>query len=217
MTVRLHLDDMSLLSTQVRIADIILGEKPVVRLEGTIFHVQGGGQKADRGILGPSRVLQVVANGPWIDHYVDNVAGLEIGALINAEVDAAHRYINSLFHSCTHHVVNVVEEMYPQLRVANGHSWPGEARAEFDGRLAIESIDVVAINARLMAEIAQGLAVKQLSRHSDARSFAIGHHTPIACGGTHIHSLSEVRSCHIAAVKRKGERVRVSFNCTSAQ
>ena len=36
------------------------GDKPVVRLAETIFHPQGGGQKADRGTIGDMIVTHVV-------------------------------------------------------------------------------------------------------------------------------------------------------------
>lgn len=214
MTERIYLKDMTLLSTAARIKELIPGEKPVVRLDRTIFHPQGGGQKADRGTLGSANVVQVFSSGEEIDHLVDSLEGLVVGGSILAQVDPDHRYVNSIFHSCTHLVVSVIEAMHPELRVTSGHSWPGEARVEFSAEQMTEEMNADAINARLRADIADNLPVTMVARGSEPRAFAMGNYAPIACGGTHIQSLAEVQTCRVVSIKRKNDRVRVSFDCT---
>ena len=121
------------------VTEVVGDERPIVRLDRTLFHPQGGGQLADRGELFPPdgppvKVLDVRhSEGGEVDHFVDRVDGLTQGLEVRAHVDQERRSRNARLHSAGHLVAEVAEAIEPTIRAKAGHHWPGEARVEFDG------------------------------------------------------------------------------------
>src|ERR1041384_2193084 len=101
MTKKLYLYDGALLSGEARIKRIdTSGGQPTIRMEHTLFHVKGGGQLADRGLIGTARVVDVRhAEEGEVDHYVESVEGLQVGDLVTISVDAEHRAANTKLHT----------------------------------------------------------------------------------------------------------------------
>ena len=116
MTVKEYLKRPQATSRVSKIVEIIPGVRPIVRLDATLFHAQGGGQKADRGSIGLADVLHVAHNKSHVDHYVDAVEALHVGQDVVAEIDIEWRRLNAAFHSGGHHLASVVESLYPALK-----------------------------------------------------------------------------------------------------
>lgn len=211
MTVKEYLEHPTTLTRMSRIVGILEGDKPVVRLDRTLFHAQGGGQKADRGRIGPAHVVHVAHSTEDVDHFVDNVGQFEVGMDVPIEVDAEWRRLNAAFHTAGHHLASAVETMYPGLKALSGHQWPGEARVEFEGNVSIDAMSIESINARMEADLAAALVVTIEGDPYSSRSIRIGSYSSIPCGGTHVCSLSEIKSVGIQTIKQKKGRVRVSY------
>ena len=215
MTFKHYLDDPALSGT-ARVTALIDGDKKAVRLAETWFHPQGGGQKADRGIIGDARVLHVVhAPEGEVDHIVEDFSGLEVGAEYPFAIDGEWRRLNAAYHTAGHLIGALVEEQGGFTALA-GHQWPGEARVEFDGDGAgAEPADVQAkLTADLAAAFVADEAVVIEGDPRVSRAIRIGAHTPIPCGGTHVTRLSDIGEIRIDAVKRKSGRLRVSYTVT---
>ena len=74
---------------------IVPGERPVVRLSRTIFLPEEEGQTADRGWIGPARVLHVVRHEGEINHHVEMAESLVVGERYPIAVDAEFRYVEA--------------------------------------------------------------------------------------------------------------------------
>jgi alanyl-tRNA synthetase len=208
-----YLDDDAL-SGVAEVVEVSDGERKVIRLRETWFHPQGGGQKADRGTIGPAQVLHVARNDDYVDHQVDDLAGIAVGAELPFAVDADWRRLNAAYHTAGHLIGSLVETQGELIAVA-GHQWPGEARVEFEG----EAADLEALKRRLEEDLEQAIAraVPVRTVHAEGgRAIQIGDWPAIPCGGTHLVSLAGLGPVRIDAVRRKGPRTRVSYSLDAA-
>lgn len=81
-----------------------------VVLDRTAFYPEGGGQPADRGVLGGVRVLDVHERGGLIRHLTD--APLPVGAAVEGAVDAARRLDLTQQHSGEHILSGFLHSMF---------------------------------------------------------------------------------------------------------
>lgn len=188
--------------------------RPVVRLDRTILHPQGGGQKADRGRIGMSHVIHVGHNDSAVDHVVDNIGSLSVGDSVEVELDRPWRQVNAVMHSAGHLLAGIVERLYPMLRAASGHQWPGEGRVEFEGARSVEDVDVNVINMQLQQALAEGWKVS-VDEPFGERKIRIGDLTAIPCGGTHVVSLNDIANTVVRSAKYKG-RLRLGYEAQPA-
>lgn len=218
MTEKIYLSDALALSCSTVVVSVCLVHEGrwVVRTDRTIFHPQGGGQKADRGRIGRAHVLHVAHDGPAVNHFVDCADGIETGATLSMEVEAEWRAFNSAFHTAGHLLAGLIEQHYPGSRAASGHQWPGEARVEFESRMPREAFDLQTINLLLEQALAQAWPVRVLSVPGGERSVQIGELASIPCGGTHLQGLNELEHVRVEAIKLKGGRVRMSYTAAPA-
>jgi alanyl-tRNA synthetase len=214
MTQKQYLAEPTKTTWTARVLNITHGETTIVRLDRTIFHAQGGGQKADRGRIGPAVVIHVAHNADNVDHHVENAAGLEVGAEVVLEVDQAWRRLNAAYHTAGHLLASVVEAMYPGMRAVSGHQWPGEGRVEFTGDFPIEKMSVDDINTHLSTDLAADLAVSIVGDPFKERAMQIGSYEAIPCGGTHVSRLGEIATIIAKAIKAKSGRTRISFDAS---
>lgn len=199
---------------EVVVTELISGEKPIVRLAETWFHPQGGGQKPDRGLIGPAHVLHVAHNGGTVDHVVDSLDGLRVGNTYPFSIDADWRRLNAVYHTTGHLIASVVESLRPEWIAISGHQWPGEARVEFVVRENAAPKDFPTndeILAALAASISGGLDVQIVGDPYHDRKIAIGGFQAIPCGGTHVANLTEIADVRLTGMKKKGDRFRVSY------
>ena len=198
-----------------KVVECIDGERPIIRIEETDFHPQGGGQKSDRGNIGPAKVLHVAHNGSTVDHYVDSIEGIELGKNYSFSIDSAWRHLNSVYHSAGHLIASTVETLYPSLTAIAGHQWPGEARVDFISNETSEMpslISVELIQKEIDSALAQKLLVQISGDPFKTREIIIGTFQGIPCGGTHIQSLSEISKIKITQIKSKSGKIRVSYD-----
>jgi alanyl-tRNA synthetase len=184
MTIKRYLAEPATLSGTATVTQIIAAEKPIVRLAETWFHPQGGGQKADRGTIGPARVIHAAHNVSEVDHFVDDAGLLKIGESYPFEIDLNWRRLNAAYHTAGHLVASIVESKFP-LRALAGHQWPDEARVEFDG--AFEDFDRIKaiLHEEIHKNLNENLDVQIVGDPYTDRAIKIGTYGAIPCGGTH--------------------------------
>lgn len=217
MTIKRYLTDPTLAGC-MEVVELLPGERQVVRFGETWFHPQGGGQKADRGTIGPTSVIDVRhgENGT-VDHYVGSLAGLQIGQAYPFTVDEEWRVLNSRFHTGAHLLVGVVGRMFPGLIVVGGHQWPGEARVDFSGTRLESVVDRRdELEAAVQAEIARDLRVILLGDQHTYRACQIGSYPPIPCSGTHAQSTVELGQFKLRSIKQKRDRLRMGYEVLAA-
>lgn len=215
-TSKLYLVDSTLLQTAAMVRDFGVTEdgRAWVRLDETIFHAQGGGQKADRGTIGDGRVLHVAhASDDEVDHFVDSVGWFKVGQRVELRVDADWRGINARHHTGGHLIAALVEARYPNLKAVAGHHWPDEARVEFEGD---PKPDVEQFESQLKQDIASvidaDLPIHVVGDPFTDRYTQIGEYSAVPCGGTHLQWLSELAEVRVTRVRIKSGKIRISYS-----
>jgi Ser-tRNA(Ala) deacylase AlaX len=216
MTEKLYLAHPAMRATDATIVAHVTAAdgRKAIRLDRTVFHAQGGGQKADRGRIGEARVIHVAHNGGEVDHIVDSPELLLVGSVVHMEVDDAWRRLNAAYHTSGHLIASVVERLFPGAKAVSGHQWPGEGRVEFEGVVPAER--KADIESALCQAIADGLPVSILGNPYRDRSIGIGDMDAIACGGTHVECLSAIASIQIRSINTKKGRVRINYDAFAA-
>jgi alanyl-tRNA synthetase len=217
MTTRLYYTESRLTGTSV-IRTLLNGDTNAVILAETLFHPQGGGQKADVGFIGKAHVLHVVnrEDGEVI-HYVDSLDSLSVGDGVPLQVDPAHRRLSSRLHTAGHLLAAASEALVPSLKGRAGHHWPGEARVDFEigGPEPDESFEAQ-LKGELSRLISLDLPVYATSPNSPPRLIQIGEYRPIPCGGTHVESLGAIESIEIRKVKKSKGLLRISYEVSTS-
>jgi alanyl-tRNA synthetase len=201
----------AVLEAEATVTALLDGERKIVRLSRTVFHPQGGGQRADGGAIGGQPVLDVRhAEGGEVDHVVSSFDGLAVGATVQLRVDAAKRKLHARLHSAGHLIADAGAMVAPQIVGKAGHHWPREARVEFDGAVDDIPAFTAALSAKLGELVAQNLPLAVLGDPSSVRRVKIcGDEVP--CGGTHVAALGEIGPIAIRRVQAKGGMLRVSY------
>jgi alanyl-tRNA synthetase len=213
MTKRLYYTENSL-TASAAVLSVSNGEMKSIVLSQTIFHPQGGGQKADIGSIGPVRVVHVSTREDGeVVHRVDSLDGLTPGMEVPLQVDAASRRLHARLHTAGHLLAAVGNCLLPSLRPKAGHHWPGEARVEFEitGQEPDESF-AARLQAETMRTIALGLPVKASSPETPPRTVRIGDYLPIPCGGTHVSDLRDLDGLTIRKIKCSKGVLRISYD-----
>ncbi|MGE3853469.1 MAG: alanyl-tRNA editing protein [Planctomycetota bacterium] len=219
-THRVYLVDASQLELTATVREVAPTDDPArwrVRLDRTIFHPQGGGQKADRGTIGSAEVVGV-SNAPDgdVDHIVaGDTAPLAVGDEVALRVDEPWRSTNARYHSAGHLIAALVEARFPSCHATSGHHWPGEARVEFDIAKDSPAPDATAIQAALepdlVTAINENLPVRVVGDPFTARAVQIAEHAPVPCGGTHVPAVGALGAVSISRVRIKSGKLRVSY------
>jgi alanyl-tRNA synthetase len=215
MTNKRYLAEQTRYSCEAVVTAIIPGDQPVVRLSETLFHPQGGGQKADRGTIGTAKVTHVAHNAGDVDHFVDSISSLKVGDTYPIQVDVSWRRLNATYHTAGHLIASVVEDKFPEFHALAGHQWPGEARVEFEGNVEDYSNVQNVLDDELRKKIADAVSVKIIGDPYTSRSIQIGDYSPIPCGGTHVANLSEIGMITIDGVRKKSGKLRISYGVTN--
>ncbi|HET6575079.1 MAG TPA: alanyl-tRNA editing protein [Fimbriiglobus sp.] len=211
MTVKRYLASADLAGTAT-ITHIGDDGRPLVQLSETLFHPQGGGQKADRGTVGGRAVTHVAhADGGEVNHYLDSTDGLSIGDAVELVVDAEWRQLNARWHTAGHLIAAVVEKLFPKLQGVAGHHWPDEGRVEFVPGDGTSTEEVAAKLLDALAEaVRAGLPVRVIGDPFSSREVVVGDSRPVGCGGTHLSSVGGL-VVSVTGVKSKGGKLRVSY------
>lgn len=187
------------------------GDRPLVQLDRTWFHPQGGGQKADRGTIDGIPVVGVAHNNGSVNHYLERSGTFTVGQEVEVAVDEEWRLLNGKYHLAGHLIAALVEKNFPELEAVSGHHWPEQARVEFTGNLPEPNRVKDALVPALAEAIEADLPVRIYGDPFTNRSIAIGDFAAVPCGGTHPERLGILGKVEIAKVKAKQGKLRVSY------
>lgn len=211
MTVKKYLNCSELSGTFI-LTEIGDDGEPFVRLNATIFHPQGGGQKADLGTIASRVVKHVAKNGDEVNHYLESTEGLAAGDTVVVVVDGGWRRANSSWHTAGHLIAAIIEQRWPELRAVGGHHWAGKARVEFAKADALPAEAIAEELPGLVDRaIEANLPVRVVGDPFTARAIAIGEFPPVPCGGTHVSCTAELPTVEITRVRTREGRLRISY------
>ncbi len=197
-------------------------------LDRTAFFPEGGGQKADTGMIGDSRVLDVHIRDGEIIHILSSMPSVPAGgnAVLPCAVDAEQRLRRMQNHSGEHIVSGLVHRLYGFENVGF-HMGTEAVTIDFSGPLTWEQLlDVErqaneAVRADLpvkawlpSAEELAGMEYRsklELTEH--VRIVEIEGIDRCACCAPHVKSTGEIGSIKLLSCERHRGGVRVSMVC----
>jgi alanyl-tRNA synthetase len=211
MTIKQYLASDALIGTAT-VTAVLTEPKPVIRLDRTLFHAQGGGQRGDKGRIGAAQVLDTRhAEEGEVDHVVDSVDGFAVGDTVEIAVDEAHRREGVRLHSAGHLLADAVQAIRPRIRAVSGHHWKGEARVEFEGDIEIDDTLEADLSAKIAELVAAEIPVRVVGDPFVSRALAIGDFASVGCGGVHVSNTVELAGLVVTGFRSKKGRLRVSY------
>ena len=124
-------------------------------LDATAFYPEGGGQACDLGILGGAAVLDVQERGEAVVHLCD--APLEVGAMVEGEIDFDRRFDLMQQHTGEHIVSGIIHRRYGYHNVGF-HMGSEMIEIDFDGVVPAE--DLAAIEQEANGALWRNIPVK---------------------------------------------------------
>ena len=195
-----------------------------VILDQTLFFPEEGGQTPDKGTLNGIEVLDVQIKDDAIIHMVGQF--LEVGAVVNGEIDWQHRFFNMQQHSGEHIFSGLAYKRFGYHNVGF-HLSNQIVTMDFDGVFTEDEIQEMewAVNEAIVAnvEVKTGYPTKeeltQLEYRSkkeidgDIRIVEIPGYDMCACCAPHVHRTGEIGMFKIQSVQNHRGGVRISFLC----
>ena len=221
MSERLYYRDASLLEFDAQVVEHA-GDAHHVVLDRTAFYPTSGGQPHDIGVLGASRVVDVIDEGARIVHVVEG--NLPLGAVRGA-VDGARRRDHMQQHTAQHLLSALAGDQY-KWETASVHFGAEHSTIEFatsttsDRQLADlqQWANAVVAQARTVSVTFEDAAAadvaglrKPSGRSGEIRVIAIDGVDRSACGGTHVARTSEIGPVLLRGVEKIRGHTRVGF------
>lgn len=214
-----------------------MDDSVAIYCDNTIFHPQGGGQACDLGeFIIDGCVYQVYhteITGEGISHVLKYHPLLLTctGKLCTQNIDINRRLLNAKLHTAGHLISHILEAWYNNLSPVKGHHYPGSAYIEmierertndtFSVGLINEKIDVLIDSfpkhiQSLELDLADVKCLRPLlnpitTKSTRVRMIEFDGFTPLPCGGTHVNSTSELKGLRVTRVKRKKDRIKISY------
>jgi Ser-tRNA(Ala) deacylase AlaX len=232
-----YLDDTYLFESEGTAISIGRDEKGAfVILDQSIFHPQGGGQPADRGVLkaGATEIpLTFIGfrDGDVLHYVPESYFGrISPGQCFALQVETGSRLQNARVHTAGHLVGHVLETIQPALIPIKGYHFRDGPYVEFINERSVDVTPLLdQVNEKMQDAISRGIRIEasysnfdeikkirpQLAlftpQNKPSRIVTIGNYVPFPCGGTHLAGLNQIGMVRITKTKRAKENVRVSY------
>ena len=189
------------------------------------FYPQGGGQPADRGVLGGVAVVDVQKGSPGTVVHT-TVAPVGLGP-VQAEIDVARRYDHMQQHTAQHLVTALGQDRFGRS-TTSFHLGQKTSSVDLDGPLTADQLrqleDAVNLEVRTDAPVRARVVDRATYATLEVRSRGLpaGHSGPVrlveiegldlnTCGGTHVARLGELQLVHLLGTEKVRGGVRLSF------
>ena len=195
-----------------------------VVLDRTAFFPEGGGQYADTGRLGGSRVKDVQESGGTIWHLTD--APLEVGSSVTGVIDWTERFMKMQQHTGEHIVSGLVHARFGYNNVGF-HLGSEDCTMDFDGEITKEELreieqkanEAVVQNLNVQVTYPSKEELKTLEYRSkieiegQVRIVTIPGYDVCACCAPHVEKTGEIGIIKLTNVQRYKGGVRVTMLC----
>lgn len=221
----LYYKDNYLMEFKTKVVNCIKeGEIYKVVLENTAFYPEGGGQKADIGLINNINVIDVQEKDGIIYHTVNNE--IDVGTEVSCKVDFESRFSNMQHHTAEHIVSGIVCKKYHADNVGF-HMGKDVVTMDFNvvlNKSQIEEIERLAneavfknipINTKnYLKEEAQKLEYRS-KKDIDGiiRIVEIPGYDICACCGIHVARTGEIGVIKLLSVEKYKSGSRVSMVC----
>ncbi len=197
--------------------------KPVddcrVTIDPIIFHPDEGGQPADRGTIGSSKVCNVEIIDGRIVHTLDKP--LPQGKYL-ARLDQSHRFHTAAQHTAQHIISGIAQKQF-HLNTTGVHIGLEKCTVDFDKKIDWEtakkleqqSMDVVTLNLPVETMFNEpDVRVRSEFKEIESdiiRVVKIGDYDKSACCGAHLGNTGRVGIIRIFDAESKKEGIRIGF------
>lgn len=236
-TIRLYMTHPEKLTNEALVLEILdENNRKILILDQTSFYPQGGGQPYDKGVIESSETLFEVEEVRSFDNHVKHYGQFIKGHFtpnqtVCCKVDAKRRYHHNCLHSAGHVVDMAVFKLGLNWIPEKGHHFPDNAYVEYNGTIenmnkeelkkSIETTcnqlieenhktSIRFVSANELQSLCHFVPNYILSEHQ-IRLVIFGEDFCIPCGGTHVHSLSEISQISIRKIKMEKGKIRVSY------
>lgn len=203
------------------------GEGFALELDRTAFFPEGGGQLADTGYIGETRVSDVQEKNGRILHYVNQE--LAVGTQYDCTLDWEQRFRRMQNHSGEHIVSGLIHNKYGYSNIGF-HMGHDAVTIDFDGELSMDQLAeiekeanfAVAANYNIITEFPSEEELKTIEYRSklelteNVRIVTIENVDVCACCAPHVGKTSEIGIIKILGAERRrrgGEGTRVTMLC----
>lgn len=239
MTTPKYLSDTYQKENTVTIIKMVeMDDSLAIYCDSSVFYPQGGGQPCDLGSLiingtaYPVHHVETTEDG--IAHVLESHPSLLEcnGMQCKQKIDMQRRLVNAKSHTAGHLISHIIEKMNSNLSPAKGHHYPGDSYIEL---IEIERTNDLLSTAQINEQVnklvtqaprpiqsieldlAEMQSLRPLLSHfipqsTKVRMIAIDGFTPVPCGGTHVASTSELEGLQVTRIKRKKDRIKVSYS-----
>ena len=195
-----------------------------VVLDQTAFFPEGGGQRADTGMLDNARVFDVQEHNGEIAHITD--APLTVGAAVHGVIDWEQRFRRMQEHSGEHIISGLVHRLYGYRNVGF-HLGEDAVTMDYDGELTPEQIselemlanEAVWKNVPITACYPDPDTLKSMEYRSklelteNVRIVTIEGYDVCACCAPHVSSTGEIGVIKIVDSMRHRGGMRLTILC----
>ncbi len=193
-------------------------------LDRTAFFPEGGGQYADTGFLGASKVLDVQIKGETIYHICDKP--LDLGGTVNGEINFPERFDKMQQHSGEHIISGIVHKIYGYNNTGF-HLSDNIVTLDFDGSLSQEDIKKIEIlankaiqeNKKITAEYPSKEKLtateyrSKLELYENVRLVTIDGYDICACCAPHVNHTGEIGIIKLVNCEKHKSGVRITIKC----
>ncbi|WP_137297657.1 alanyl-tRNA editing protein [Psychromonas sp. SP041] len=209
-----------------------------VYCDDTIFYPQSGGQPCDLGYMTIDGLDHMV---DYVEITELGVAHLMKANSMNKEwlgekciqnINMGRRIFNAKSHTAGHLISHIFEKMNNNLSPIKGHHHPDSSyielieseRSNDSFSLELISLEIQKLtkeNSRAVQSIELNLSEVQslrpllskfIPQTTKIRMVAIDGFLPVPCGGTHVSNTSELSNLKITRIRRKKDRIKVSYS-----
>jgi len=165
----------------------------LVMLESTIFFAQSGGQESDAGTIAGLPVLTARKEGLEISYQLPPDHRLQVGQLVEVEIDWLRRYCLMRLHFAAEIVLELVYRKFPGIEKIGAHIGSEKARIDFVAEENFNThIPELESDANELIQRDLTIISEFSDEGSERRYWQIEGFSKVPCGGTHMRSTAEV-------------------------
>ena len=193
-------------------------------LDQTAFYPEGGGQPADEGEIGVTRVSHVYIKDHVIYHIVDKP--LQVGSYVEGRINFERRFDLMQQHSGEHIISGLINKQYGYNNVGF-HLSKESMTADVDGELTNEQVmeieklanEAIYKNLPVQASIYTQEQARDMAYRSkieiteDIRIVEVAGYDTCACCGTHVKYTGEIGIIKIMSSERHRGGTRLTLAC----
>ena len=225
MTGKMYYKDSFLQEFKANINSVIeKDDKYHIVLDQTAFYPEGGGQPADKGLIGQKKVTYVYEKDEVIYHVLNQIP--EKKKELNCKIDWKRRFDFMQQHSGQHLLSAVLKDMY-KANTVGFHLSSNSLTIDIDSELSSEEFELVEnrvnkiiyqdreINAEYPdpEELKSMSLRKEPSVAEDIRVVEIKGIDYSPCGGIHLSSTGQIGIVSILNTDNYKEGMRITFLC----